>query len=234
MKRTIRGLGLSLLATFGLMAFMAAGAQAGWDIAGSQITGEKLVGGALKETAKLLVPAVGVNLEIRCTSVDVEVDSRIRPLPNNDALAFLLYLGCTSYKHSTGELLPKCIPDVLLVKAKIRPFLHNNVVKLLAEPETGAGGVFTEVHFDEEVCSLPPTSKVLGSVVFECEDNVLALRTCAFAAIKQLIRPVTHATQLSLYPTDVLKYGLNVALLKGEAEVFLTGAEAGKTFAALI
>ncbi len=235
MNHRIRGLGLSLLAALGLMSFVAAGAQAvTWDVGGSEIKTDLLIDGKLKETGVLLVPAAGVNLEVRCTTLDVELDSRLLAVPN-DALVFLLFLNCTAFRHTDGAALPNCVPTVDLVNALVKPFLHNNVVKLLATPHTGT--TFTKVKFNEETCALPPSNNVTGSVVFECENGSLVLRSCAFAAVNQLIRPVSHATQLSLYPTDVLKFGLNVALLlKGEAEIFMhekSGA-AGKTLAALI
>lgn len=228
-RRCAKSLRTILLTALGLTILMAAGAQAiTWDESGKEITVDLLIGGGLKETAKLKIP--GLNIEVRCTSVDVEKDSRLRAA-FNDALAFLQYLGCTTHLISTGKEQPECTPTVLLMKAKIIPFLHNNVVKLLALPETGPA--FGTIDFPG-ACIFTETGSVTGSVVFECEDGTLILRSCSFPAIKQLIKPVTHPVQLKLYSNDVLKFSGQVALLEGEGEVFLTEAGTGNPFNALI
>ncbi len=226
-KRGLKALGLSLMAAMGLMAFTAAGAQAiTWDINGAEIgannsnvTGNIVAG----TTGLLLVPAQ--NLVIHCSKFTVE-EGTLMSVANN-AHAKLKYSECSTTVK--GVKSPGCTPEILAVTAKILPILHNSKVYLLVEPLT-AGQPFTTIHYNEETCALPPLPTVTGSVVFQCYTGALVAADCKTARIKQTIMPAPAA----LFPTDVLKYGLNESTIHGEGEVFLKGADAGKTFNALI
>ncbi len=229
-RRVLKAFALSLMAALGLMAFTAAGTQAAhvWDVAAQPIATDVLIDGNLKgnDEARLLIP--GLLTEIRCLKMDVELDSRLRT--TGDILAFLLYLECHTFvKH----ILSACTPEILLVKAKLLPFLHNNVIKLLATPDDGAN--FTQIHYNEELCALPPLISITGSYVFECETLAGVLRNCKTASSTQLLRPASEALMLSLYTADTLKYGLNTAFLDGRAEIFIhaKSPSAGQSFNAL-
>ena len=223
-KRGLKALGLSLLAAMGLMAFLAAGAQATWDVQLKEIEKTakfdgKFVAG---QEGLLLVPEQ--NLVIHCSGFTVE-DGLILALPGLDAHADISYTGCKTLVkgvENTG-----CVPVILPVKALLKQILHNGEVYILASPrETN----FTVIHYNEDTCALPILPAVTGSVVFECYQGALVLDTCAKDKITHTIRPATPA----LFAGDTLKYGLNAAEIHGEAEILLTGEDAGKGFAALV
>lgn len=240
-KHGLKALGLSFLAALGLMAFMAAGAQAvTWDVAGKELTenGQEL-DGAPKGEGLLLVPAQNVIIHCKNFTVDEgqlivkeikDAEGKTIASPNT-AHGGLLFSSCLTLVSGVDQ--PKCSNDVangitiLQAKAKIKPVLHNGSVYLLAEPLT-SGGNFTQIHYGPE-CALPLVN-IKGSVLLECENGSLVHRSCSFAAAKQLIKPVANQALLS----DELKYGLNPATLDGEAEVFLKGKNEGQTFNALI
>ena len=228
-KRGLKALGLSLLAAMGLMAFLAAGAQATWDINGTEIAANEPINGnfVTGQEGLLLVPAQ--NLVIHCKTFKIETGSQLLALPALDADLNIQYEECKTLVKGSENV--GCKPEILLVKALVLIFLHeaNKEIFLLAEPSE-AGKPFTTIHYNEETCALPPLPQVTGSVVFECYKEALKLDDCKTAKIKHLIKPANPA----LFPSDMLKYGLNAAEIHGEAEVFLNGTFIGKTFNALV
>ena len=228
-RRRLRSLGLALMATMGLVAFMATSAQAvTWDINGAEINSNETIGGNPIGEALLLVPAL--NLIIHCKKVDVEAGSQILWLPN-DADVKLLFLECVTLVK--GVKSAGCTPEILLVGALVLPILHGGIVWLLAEPLKEKKS-FNVIHYNEETCALPPLPEVTGSVVFECYTGALVRLSCSHSRVTQLIRAVPSPVKEELFPTDELRYGMNVALLDVEAEVFLNGARAGLPWAALV
>lgn len=229
-KDGLRAIGLSFLTAVALTMFTAAGAQAvTWDLNGKEIAATVPVTGNVVagQTALLLVEALG-KLAIHCEVITVE-DGLL--LVNNTAHATLKYSKCTTTQAGVAK--PKCDPIKQPITATgiIRPVLHpaGGRTFLLAEPTTGPKGNFTTVFFNEEECALPPENKVTGTVIFECYTGALVAADCKTSRVKQLIRPVVNQALHG----DALLFGLNSAVLDGEAEVFMTGADLNKEFNAL-
>ena len=227
-KRSLKALGLSLLAAMGLMAFLAAGAQAAWDLDSNlkEITSSVTVGGNFVAGQEGLLLVKDLNLVIHCKKFKVETGSVLLPLPALIADANLQYEECISLVK--GVSAPECKPEILLVKASLEPILHNSEVYILAKPQSGLA--FTTVHTNEDTCALPPLPTVTGSVVFECYQGELKLDDCKKEKVTHLIKPAAAA----LFPSNTLKYGLNAAEIDGEVEVFLTGPDSGKLWNALV
>ncbi len=225
-KRGLRAFGLTLVAAMGLMAFMAAGASAQekWDLNGVKIASNITASGNLVAGQEGLLLVEALKMVIHCKKFTVEEGS-LRT--DNTAHAKLKYSECHTFVK--GVLAPECHPNILQVSAKIKPVLHNSKVYLLAEPLT-AGSNFTVIHFLEDKCALPPSSAVKGTVAFECYTGALVAADCKTSRVKQLIKPVVNQALHG----DALLYGLNAAIIHGEAEVFLTGADTGIAFNALI
>lgn len=227
-KRGLKTLGLALLAAMGLMAFTAVSAQAvTWDINGSEIKAHETFTAQVKsgETILLLIPSK--NAVFHCTSIDVEEGLIYNSDPPKAHVGFLL-LGCETLIK--GVKSPGCAPEILLVRATLLPILHSGKIYLLAEPLTG-GQPFTTYHFNEATCALPPLPTITGSVVFECENaGTGAQQDCKIGAVAQLLRPAPP----ELFPSDKILYGLSAAETHSKMEVKLSGANAGKTFNALI
>ena len=226
-KRGLKTLGLALLAAMGLMAFTAVGAQAvTWDINSSEIKAHESFTAQLKpgQTVLFLVPTD--NLVFHCSALDVETGLLYNSDPPKAHISFF-FLNCET--KVKGVAAPGCKPEILLVKAVLLPILHSGKVYLLAEPLTGS--IFTTYHYNEETCALGPLPSISGSFVFQCENAAGTVQqSCSTAAATQYIGPAPTA----LFPSDGLKYGLNTAETHSKAEVTLSGANIGKTFAALV
>jgi hypothetical protein len=231
-RRGMRALGLSFLAAMGLMAFMAAGAQAtAWDVNGV-LLGDSLLpqlDGVLKgEFLFLTKTATGTSIVLHCKKLTVtagnlhKTDAHITIQVDNSTC--LTLVNGVNQKNCGGEVVGGL--NILPIKALVTPVLHNGDVYLLAKPLTGPN--FTSKHYGA-LCSLPLVN-IAGSILFECEDGSLNHRTCEFAAVKQLVKTVTNQALLG----DLLTYGANHATLHAEAEVFLKGAaHVGLPFSAL-
>ncbi len=227
-KRGLKTLGLALLAAMGLMTFTAVSAQAvTWDINGAEIKAHETFTAQLKPGQTVLLLAPADNLVFHCTALDVETGLIYNSDPPKAHISFF-FLNCET--KVKGIKNPGCKPEILLVKAILLPILHSGKIYLLAKP-LEAGKPFTTYHFNEETCALPPLPTITGSLVFQCENAAgTTQQDCKTAATPQYIGPAPPA----LFPTDVLKYGLNTAETHSKAEVTLTGANIGKSFNALI
>jgi hypothetical protein len=231
-KHALRALGLSFLAAMGLMAFMAAGAQAtAWDVNGT-LLGDSLlpeVGGNLRtgvEALLLTTTGAGQPLVIHCKKFTITAGN----LHKTDATGTLQYDNSTCLTLINGVNQKNCGHEtgginILPIKALILPVLHSGEVYLLVEPQSGE--TITQIHYGA-LCSLPLTS-LKGTEAYECEDGNLKLSSCEVSRVTQFIKPIANQGLLG----DALKYGNNPASLDGEAEIFLKGAHAGLPFNAL-
>lgn len=234
-KYGLRALGLSFLAALGLMAFVAASAQAlVWDLNLKEITQEVEFDGNQKGVGLLLVP--NQNIVIHCATGTIS-EGRLRL--DNTAHATLEFSSCLTLQN--GVNLKNCGDEVagginiLPTKVKIKPVLHttggNGHIYLLASPLSGA--TFTSIHYGAG-CALPLTN-VGGTLLLECENGSLVHEDCKNDKKVHLIKPVGNQALLaSPDGPDGLKYGLNDAILDGEAEVLLTGADKEQFFNALV
>ena len=142
----------------------------------------------------------------------------------------LLFSECTSPNagancnpHSAGEP-----AGSILAGGRAYIILHTdgkNYVLL----EGLKGGPFTTVEYGA-LCSLEGPFKVTGSIVAECGKlepaGTFVQVDCKIHQVKQLLRQAPQA----LFPNDVLKFGINAALLDGIAAVELNGAHAGQAW----
>ena len=229
-RRGIAKLGLVLLAAIGLMACMAAGAQAtAWDVNGV-LLGETLLpelGGNLKAGTEFLfltLNSIGQPLVIHCKTLTVTQATCIKPtqiLPSSLIIQCLTLINGANQKNCGSEVAGGI--NILAASALFEPKLHKDHVLLLARP-TGAN--FTQIHYGA-LCSLPLVS-ITGSILFECEDGSLNLQGCEVPKVKQLLKFADPALL-----GDEMKYGANKATLDGELEVYLKGAHVNLPFNAL-
>jgi hypothetical protein len=247
-KHLIRALGLSLLAALGLMAFAATGAQASGQIkvegstalaTGRAVTGES-------DSLYLILVVLPLNIEIVCHHFTIE-EGEITSGPNGEGKVKFLDEECFVWlieENVKGELLlveelPCQILDSvtgtvgdITAKAKFLAILHGGTGKentyVLAEPLV-AGGNFTTIKFTKGTgCPLPTPVNVTGSTVFQVLAGDLLLGP---EVVKMLIE---NSKELSkLFPSDVLKYGENVAYMSGSAWLFLEGTHKGLKWGAL-
>jgi len=174
-KRGLRVLRLAMLTTLGVMAFVAAGAQA-------QLPGESKAGtftinlgaallatltGHQERAGKLLV--AGRNLDINCNAAEV-LEGKINS--STEALVGILFLECTALEHNTNNPLTGCniIEPVSGLKGAIRalgkflPILHGVNTYVLAEPEEIGGNLAVVTFESGKGCVLPLSNPVKGSV----------------------------------------------------------------------
>lgn len=233
-RKGLRALGLSLLAVFGLMAFMAAGAQAGWLILLGAVTDE-LKAGEVEEVQAtqhvdgiLLVPGA-LNLEILCH--EISSNDILLIGSNNSALADatgkVLFNNCLTSTITPLTRAAKCDPVNQPIEAagKAHIILHSGKNYVLFEPTTGLSGVFTVVKFGAE-CALVEDSEITGQLVAECghlSGGVFVGLDCKTHQTTGLLRQAPAA----LFPSDKLQFGEQNATLDGIAAVTLSGKNAG-------
>jgi hypothetical protein len=225
-KHGLSAFGVALLAAMGLMAVMAAGAQAiTWDLQLQTSTVDTDFDTKLStELLLLATTAGGVPIVIHCKKLTV--DGGLVLFLFNTAHGGFLYAECLTLVSGVNS--KNCGyeagggPGITILQANttLRPVLHNNVVYLL----------MMQIHYGP-LCSLPLAS-VKGSVLFECEDAEKKPLTCAEDLVVHRIRTV--ANQGLIAPGDSLTYGLNAATMHAGVEIFLTGIYSGMFFAALI
>jgi len=247
-KHMLRALGLSLLATLGLMAFTAAGAQAEALkgvagrilIGGVDATTGTIIEGSQENAGTLLIPAL--NTEIVCQKIKV-VTGKV--IGKGEGLGEILYEECAYWGTKTKieggkeilELTTKLAceiledsetkaPEAIVAKAKLLVVLHEvsagvSDTYILAEADnaTGAEGTLASVLVKTPgECPLPKLVEVTGSVVFKVTLGDLNL-----GQAEELYVLVTASKELSkagLF-TDKLKFGINPAFIDGSALLWL-------------
>ena len=231
MSRKIHGLKafcLSMLAVCGLMAFVAAGAQAEWLVNGVKLTKNETVSVSAHTTGKLIVAAK--NLEIQCPTVEsggLELKGE-----SAEAKGSVKFSGCKTFSPvGSGTENKNCNPieQPIVAGGVANVILHNAKNYVLFAPAAGSTK-FTTIKFSE-LCALTETSDVTGTLVAECGElngsSVFVGEDCNVTRINHLIQPAPAA----LFEADKLKFGANAATLQGIAKVSLSGANAGKTWA---
>jgi hypothetical protein len=109
---------------------------------------------------------------------------------------------------------------------------------VLFEPNKNGGGAFepfTIVSFNPAKCALAEENEVTGFLVAECLTE--ALGTGAKLCENVSGNLVTHLLQqapAALFPSDVLNFGVNPALLDGVAAAKLSGANINKKWSGVI
>lgn len=230
-----RVLGLSLLAVFGLVAFMASAAQAKQGlflINGSLVNLlATATGGLIGGGGTLLVP--GLDVEIRCNGVTVQAGSEIENAQKG--VANLRYEGCVYWVTSSGLTVKPgsgcTIHDLgvagqILAKYKLHPILvklangTEHKLLILVEGNETTGGKLGENRIaliTSEKCNIPNLIEVKGS-------SVLLLLASDIAKQEVIEAPEALRLLTAGGAVDVLKYGVNDAFIDGEGFIELTGA----------
>jgi len=226
-KYGLRAFGLTIVAALGLMAFMAAGAQANWLYleggVAHELTSNELVE-VTKHSADGTLLIEGVNASILCQKIQ---GNDLLLIPGNATTATatgkVAFSECVTLEKSTGKEVKNCNPLNQPIEAagKAKVILHTNGQNyVLFEPE--AGKPFTTIKFGE-LCALIETSNVTGSLVAECGElnasSVFVQEDCKIHQVKHLLRQAPEA----LFPSDILKFGAHKATIDGIVAAELAG-----------
>jgi len=113
-----------------------------------------------------------------------------------------------------------CKPaEPILAGGLAEVLLHNSKNYIKFKPLTGKP--FTTIVFNPAKCALAEENEVTGELVTECGKlepaNTFAFKDCKEHEATHLLREAPEA----LFPTAVLKFGLNQALLHGIADTLI-------------
>jgi hypothetical protein len=223
-KLGLKALGLSFLAALGLMAFMAAGAQANWLVlsATTQLENNENVAVKTHEDLefKLLVAAQG--LEILCLTVESD-GLKLKGLSTMGEGA-VNFRKCKTWQvvHGVNTEQKGCVPkEPILAEGKGKLVLHNSLTWVLLEPPT-VGGSLALIEFNPATCALSEDSEITGSLLVECghlTTGAFVAENCATLALTHLFRAAPNQALLS----DGLFFDANPAVLDGIAAASLSG-----------
>jgi hypothetical protein len=225
-RKSLRALGLSFLAALGLMAFMAAGAQAanGWLVlsANNNLAKDENVSVVKHTEGNLLVP--NQNLEILCSTVASDGLELIAG--TFEARGAINFTNCKTFQN--GTISNVCKPqEPILAGGKAHIFLDNGVNYMLLEPTTGLSGVFAHITFGG-LCALPKLNEVTGTLVVECLNGSLKSDNCSILRVAQLLQAAPNQGLFAIKLAGEehvhgLFLGANPATLDGIASVKLAG-----------
>jgi hypothetical protein len=226
-RKGLRALGLSLLAALGLMAFMAAGAQAYWLVEGKILAKAEAVAVKTHVKGSLLVP--NQKLVVLC---DVIQAAGLTLVPGGEKEG--LAEGSVSFSecetHQNGKPAPVCDPqEPIVAGGKAHIVLHGDPSRnyVLFEPATGLSGVFTHVTLGKGLCALPKLNEVTGTLMAECLKNSnlekvdCGLGTLQSEPLLQAVVSQGEGDPETLFPEHGLRFGANPAILDGVAGVRL-------------
>ena len=229
-KYGLRAFGLSIIAVLGLMAFMAAGAQASWLYLLSNGTLDELTSGTelvevLKDEEGNLLLSNGI--EIKCAVVKGEDLLLEGSTEKGKALAKgkVAFSECKTFNK--GVKAESCNPtnQPLQAAGTAHVILHNGINYVLFAPNAG-GESFTEIIFGPK-CALVESSEVTGELVAECGElngsKQFVEGDCATHRVQQYLRA---ALSQSLFGAS-LKFGELGASLDGIAIAELAGTREG-------
>lgn len=222
-SRGLKVLSLALLAVAGLMAFMAAGAQASeksWLVEGKDITANQTVEAKAHVEGNLKVEKE-TNLEILCSKISTE--DLLLITGTTEATGKVKFETCKTWQGGK-DISANCKPvEPIVAGGKALIILHSVRNYILFDPET-VGGKFAVIKF-KEPCALPESNNVTGTLAAEClKPSNLEAVDCKQEEAEHLLKP-----NEPLFPTDALLYGANKpAKLTGIANVKLA---TGKTWA---
>ena len=227
-SRGLKVLSLSLLAIAGLMAFMAAGAQASeksWLVLGADIAANQEVE-VSRHKEFILDVAEENELEILCLTVTG--DDVLLGAGTTTVAGTLLFTNCKIFqKKEEKTACNKKVNGLGKVEGLLEPIiasgkglliLHEKKNYILFEPEI-TGGNFAQIRFDPP-CALPEVNNVKGSFVFECLTSALAASDCAVEELVHLLQP-----NEALFPEDKITYGTKAMKLLGVAKAVLASDE---------
>ena len=228
-RRGPTALASSLLAILGLMAVLAAGAQANWLVEGTELTTNETV--AVKPHTPWTLKVLAKNLELQCSTVESEGLTLIAKSGTGEGK--VKYSKCVTFSPpESGKESKNCKPkEPIIAGGKTLIILHNSENWILDEP--GSGSIkFSTIEFSE-LCALTESADLTGTVVLEC-GTLLASQwvhlDCKSSSSLRLERPAPE----TLFSSDSLKFGPNVAIPGGIIALSLAGINATKPWAAEI
>jgi len=229
-RRSIKILGLSLLAAVSVMAVTAAGSQAAnFRINGAALTANETVAGTGAE-GELLVPGLG--LKINCTSSAIAGTLELAGM----AKAVVTFSTCTVLENKFCTVYPTALDREKqtnkgkLVADGLGQLQLDEKVHYLKVEGLTVGGVlqpFTTVYFGGAGCTLPQPNDIGGTTSFK-------LPTALTESVNQSLSVVETEAEEKLFGAVGLTYGKEPASIMGGAvtNLHLTGANVGKTFGA--
>ncbi len=240
-KQRLRALGLCLIAALGLIAFVAASAQAqtGWLVNKAFITKNTPITATLHTGSEAILSSTfgtpEKTIELLCETVS-STNGNIFSGAAAEGLIFLQFTKCRTLINKVVS--PACKPKEPIVwGSKFHAILHTTGDKktyILFEPDV-AGKPFATIEFGEE-CSFGTTAAG-GEFVMECLNEKLEKNT---ATTDYCLEDLTNhlwqeVAKKELFPLtgeagkfDELKFGTRPASLNGIFKTFIT---AGGTWA---
>jgi hypothetical protein len=222
MKRSIKMLGLTVMAALSVMAFSAVTAQgAELNVAGSLLAGTAELEGVTGK-GNLLVSPLGLNIE--CTGGTAVSKDTSNSGGEAHGTATVKFTGCVVVKSEKTCLLypsseareKKVETGTLLASGKLRA---ASTEYLLAEEN---GKPFSTVFMSKGLCTLPPENTVTGSAALKVDAGTTEAKS-------HTVLDVTSAEEATL--KVALKYGNETAELDGNTgTVSLLGSLLNKEF----
>jgi hypothetical protein len=222
MRRSMKILGLSLVAALSLMALTAAGAQAGeFKVGGKTFTAAGVTSETVGGTLPLGILLVSNGLEIHCNKGDVK---HALAKQGGTASAELLFLECKVLNNKFCTIYPteedleeETNSGRIIAAGSGELILHSGAHYLKA-----ASASFSTVYMGGPACTLPAKNVVSGS-------TALSLPSALSELVEQPVSTINAATEALLKVQ--LFYGKETATLDGAAGAAkLTGENAGKTW----
>ena len=214
-----------MIAALGLMAFMAAGAQANWKVEAKELTANEEVKVSTHKEFNLLLSN---GIEIRCASIQGE--DLLLAGKSSEATGKVAFGSCHTFLKGTAESACDPINQPIKAAGKANLILSSSKNYVLFSPE--AGKPFTTIEFSV-FCALLETDEVTGNLVAECgllSAGVFVGEDCANHQVSHLLQQAPAAS----FPKDVLKFGDLSATLDGIAAAELGGTHAGKSWSGTV
>lgn len=213
-------IGLCLIAALGLMAFIAAPAQAKghWFVLKEKV--EVLLKETMEFTAtKDVMPTllfIALGVEVLCQQFTVE-DGLL--FPEGGSLAVIFFNECDVLTTVGLKAVP-CTVDPVTAKIKDLLILHEKKTYDLIEADK-PGEPIAVIKFLGKECALPAEVKITGSLVIQ--DCNASNHDLAIHAIEHLVEEAPE----KLFPSDGLFFGEQALRLDGSAWVSLIGKHKG-------
>lgn len=232
-RHGLKTLGLCLVAALSLVALTAADAQAKgqWMVSNANVNAPGEVTGELDSAEATLLSFVGATntpMAVLCTHLEIDNAS----LSNEGkSLGELKFSTCRTLLNNVESMV--CLPFEPLV-AKVKGLLvkRGGHTYDLFTPDEGT--TFATLHFDKdgtEECTLPEELSITGSIVAQClfNNGGSVESGCEHELETQLI----EQAPVSLFPSDVIKFGEKTMSLVGSVNLHLLAPHLGETWSGL-
>ncbi len=247
-KHRPKALGICLLAALGLLALLAASAQAqtGWlknkvfitAATAAHAVAHPLADGKKHVALLATFGATNTPVEILCETLTTEGGSIVAN-EKAEGKVKLKFTTCESFLNKVKSV--ACKPkEPINVTAKFHAILHlkgDKKTYLLGEPEV-AGSPFTTIETSEE-CAFGEKTSITGELVTECLNEKLEKNTAGTDyCLEDLVHHLIQEAPEKLFELegkagsfDGLIFGARTALLDGIADLLLSAPNLGQTWA---